>query len=173
MEFSDVIYDLIDDVNARLAQHGPQTVTTVVGQATVLKVFKLSGKLKGTVIAGVRLDHGRIADGGIIRVMRQAPLDEGGEGEGAEEEHEPVTVGHGKVATLHHHQSTVRLAPLASPRQLAHRALSGRADYRDGGRRRRVRRLPRRDLHGLRGGRPAADDGGAAAAGRGRRRVIK
>ena len=28
MEFSDVIYDLIDDVNARLAQHGPQTVTT-------------------------------------------------------------------------------------------------------------------------------------------------
>ena len=78
MEFSDVIYDLIDDVNARLAQHGPQTVTTVVGQATVLKVFKLSGKLKGTVIAGVRLDHGRIADGGMIRVMRQAPPDEGG-----------------------------------------------------------------------------------------------
>ena len=116
MEFSDVIYDLIDDVNARLAQHGPQTVTTVVGQATVLKVFKLSGKLKGTVIAGVRLDHGRIADGGMIRVMRQAPLDEGGEGEGAEEENEPVTVGHGKVATLHHHQSTVRLPPLAPPR---------------------------------------------------------
>ena len=45
-----------------------------------------------------------------------ASLDEGGEGEGAEEENEPVTVGHGKVATLHHHQSTVRLPPLASPR---------------------------------------------------------
>ena len=50
---SEVIYDLMDDVQERLDEGwGKKTETLVMGQAEVLKVFALRGKLKGTVIAG-------------------------------------------------------------------------------------------------------------------------
>jgi len=50
---SEIIYDLLDDVKARLDEEwGAKTETLVTGQAQVLKVFALRGKLKGTVIAG-------------------------------------------------------------------------------------------------------------------------
>ena len=53
---SEIIYDLMDDVQERLDEGwGKKTETLVVGQAEVLKVFALRGKLKGTVIAGESL----------------------------------------------------------------------------------------------------------------------
>ena len=53
LKMSEIIYDLIDDVEERLYEGwGNKTETLVVGQAEVLKVFALRGTLKGTVIAG-------------------------------------------------------------------------------------------------------------------------
>ena len=71
IKMSEVIYDLIDDTEERLHKGwGKQFETVVVGQAEVLKVFPLRGALKGTVIAGVRLDYGKITAGSLVRVMR-------------------------------------------------------------------------------------------------------
>lgn len=53
LSMSEIIYDLLDDIEARLDEGwGAKTETLVTGQAEVLKVFALRGKLKGTVIAG-------------------------------------------------------------------------------------------------------------------------
>ena len=53
LKLSEVIYDLIDEVEERLDDGwGKKMEILVVGQAEVLKVFALRGQLKGTVIAG-------------------------------------------------------------------------------------------------------------------------
>lgn len=133
LKMSEIIYDLIDDVEERLFQEwGTKTETVVVGQAEVLKVFALRGKLKGTVIAGeppvfptrsagihvfwvfsvatgVRLDTGKITTGSLVRVMRSAEVvvakdpDE----DTADQNGGLMTVGRGKVATIHHHTATI------------------------------------------------------------------
>jgi len=62
-----VIYHLLDDIKKLIeASREPEKIEKKVGEATVLKVFKI----KGSVIAGCYVNSGKIVKGGKIVVLR-------------------------------------------------------------------------------------------------------
>ena len=67
-----VIYRITEDVTAILEEKLPEKVETrVVGESSVLEIFKIN--VRGNVyrnVAGVKVDNGKMAVGGLARLVR-------------------------------------------------------------------------------------------------------
>ena len=68
----EIIYDLIDGLKTAMSSlMPPEIIKEVLGEANVLQVFEISvGKAK-EVVAGCRLQNGKISRGNTVRVMRE------------------------------------------------------------------------------------------------------
>ncbi|OJD21690.1 translation initiation factor IF-2 [Blastomyces percursus] len=67
-----IIYELIDDVKAKLSEHLPPTITQhVTGEAEIGQIFEISGKGRTkVVIAGSKVRNGMISRSHKARVLR-------------------------------------------------------------------------------------------------------